>query len=165
MLAMEEWIHCPAANFGTSSGNKSTKSGALAAGIAYHKKFYSKLRKWWDEQDVVDLEDWELHIEPWFRTHKWKQRSPDAVIVNKKTSTAIVIEAKLNWKEGRDVKLLDEYLVIVKSAFKLDNAYPLIVTGNIRGLKHPPLLGLHHILAPLQWTIDKPTPTMLVVIR
>ena len=69
-------------------------------------------------------------------------RSPDAVLLHPETSTGVVVEVKLNWQNGRDKKLIDEYLGIAKSAFGLDCVWPLLVTQNLRGYQHPPLLGL-----------------------
>jgi hypothetical protein len=88
-------------------------------------------------------------------------RSPDGVIVNREHSLAIVIEVKLNWADGRDVKLIDEYLPIVQNAFQLDFTWPLLITRCLRGYKHPPLLGLSQLEKAMEWFPGDPTPLLL----
>lgn len=89
-------------------------------------------------------------------------RSPDSVILLPETNVGIVIEVKLNWKDGRDVKLIDEYLPIVANAHDLDCCWPLLITQCLRGYKHPPLLGLRRWEDCMTWTPGAPTPLMLV---
>ena len=149
----EKWFHSEKARFGASTNSGATNN-AIAAGIRYHKRFYKTLGVY----ASLSLPDWKLYIEPWFRTAAYKMRSPDAVLRN--GQAAIVIEVKKNWRDGRDVKLLEEYLPIVKSAFDVET-YPLMVVGNVRGLAHDPLLSMGDIESALAWQLGQPTPTLL----
>jgi len=162
MKVIEEWRHVPDFGMGAANSSKS-KNSAAARGIAYHKRFYKKLRA-----DIArERPDETLYIEPWFRNLVTRKMcSPDAVLVDPLTATGIVIEAKMNWKAGRDAKLLDKYLPVVKQAFSLDCVWPLLVTGNVRGLEHDPLIwnkSLRPLEACLSWAPGEPTPTALAV--
>ena len=160
MKAAVQWYHQPDVRFGSSTGcTTKTKNSAIERGLAYHQRFYKLLKI----HCQVNLPEWEVLVEPWFRDWNWKRRSPDAVLLHRPEKRALVIEAKMNWKDGRDAKLLNEYLPIVRSAFDLEQVAPLIVTGNVRGYKHPVLLGLGDLLKPLDWKPGLPTPTMLVI--
>lgn len=155
-----DWFLDPLAKFGASSGLKANSGGTtnvLKRGIDYHRWVYKTM----EVHCKLNLPEWTLLIEPWFRTVKWDRRSPDAVLLHPDTGRAVVVEVKLNWKEQRDEKLLAEYLPIVSSALGV-RTYPLMLTNCVRKLKHEPLLGLSHLLAPLTWTPAKPTPTLLL---
>lgn len=89
-------------------------------------------------------------------------RSPDSVILLPEANVGIVCEVKLNWKDGRDTKLLKEYLPIVANAHKLDMCWPLMITHCLWGYKHPPLLGLRKWEECMAWQPGDPTPVMLV---
>lgn len=157
MRAPDRWRLEENTRFGCASGASGT--GAKGRGIAYHKRFYKTLRL----HCLVQLQPFTLYIEPWFRNCvNHKLRSPDAVLVDPTNGRALVIEAKMNWKDGRDVKLIDEYLGIVASAFNVSTK-PLLVTGNVRGLDRQPILGLQGIEAAWNWRLGEPTPVALVL--
>lgn len=164
MLAVDKWYLMEKAALGASI--KATTAGdndAIRRGNKYHSHVYKVLRMEWL---FNDHHPWELLVEPWFRTGKWKLRSPDTVLLNREDSSAVVVEVKMNWKDGRDTKLLNEYLPIVKSAFGLDRVYPAMIVGNLRGLKHPPILSLSQLIpAALEWKPGAGTPTLLHVKR
>jgi hypothetical protein len=88
---------------------------------------------------------------------------PDGVLLDKFTGGAVVVEAKLNWKDGRDEKLIDLYLDAARSAFGVAMTWPLLVTKNVRGYKYPPLCGLSQIERAFSWKPGDPTPVMLLV--
>lgn len=158
MKATDRWKHEENARLGASTGAKST--GVKERGNVYHRKVYGLL----ELHSKIIMPGWKLHIEPWFRRMEvYMLRSPDAVLVHEEMKTALVVEVKLNWKDGRDGKLIREYLPIVKSAFKLDIVWPLLITQNIRGYKHKPLLGLGEINKAMHWFPGDPTPLMLLV--
>jgi len=77
--------------------------------------------------------------------------------------TALVVEVKLNWRDGRDEKLLSKYLPVVKNAFKLEAVWPLVIVGCLRGYEHPPLLGFKQLDRAFSWQAGDPTPVMLVL--
>lgn len=160
MRAAAEWRHQPLRRLGASTGAKS--EGVKERGNAYHRRVYKLL----SAHQRINMPDWQFLPEPWFKQLNTggvrKERSPDAVLLNLDTSTALVIEVKLNWKDGRDIKLLAEYLPIVQSAFKLEAVWPLLITSCLRGYEHPPLLGLGHIERAFSWQVGDPTPLMLV---
>lgn len=142
---------------GASTGCKST--GVKERGNAYHRKVYKALA---GRKDLPGT----LLIEPWYRNmadypERNTLRSPDAVVVNEETKCGLIIEVKLNWKDGRDVKLLDEYLPIVRNAHGLDVVWPLLITQCLRGYKHPPLLGLDQLNRAMEWFPGDPTPVLL----
>lgn len=158
MKTLYPWKHRPDWKMGASAGAKSTNSAA-ARGIAYHNRVYKLL------QSRLHREA-DLLIEPWFvRVDDQPQRTwrqPDAVIREFLPGCAIVVEVKMNWADGRDDKLLNEYLPIVKNAFELDVVWPLLITRNLRGYKHPPLLGLGALDDCLAWSPGDPTPLLLL---
>jgi hypothetical protein len=82
--------------------------------------------------------------------------------VDPMTDTGVVGEVKLNWKDGRDEKLLGLYLEAVTHAFGLRAVWPVLVTSNIRGYAHPVKLGLGDLLSVDYWTVGQPTPLLLV---
>jgi len=132
--------------------------GSKRRGQEYHRRIYRELDALLRPEAGV-----ELLVEPWFRCLKVAMmRSPDAVIRLPEANVAVVVEVKLNWKDGRDVKLIDEYLPIVTNAFQLDAAWPLLITKCLRGYKHPPLLGLKTWENAMAWQPGDPTPVMLV---
>lgn len=164
MKTLDRWEYRPTKATGAAHG-KGSKSGnkAAARGIAYHRKFYKTVR------DTVPrlFPEQKFYIEPWFQnTRTDRFRSPDAVLVDPVNNTAVVIEVKMNWKDGRDEKLIQEYLPIVKSAFELDCCWPLLVTQNLRGYTHPPLLwtpDCSPLTECLSWFPGEPTPLALFV--
>lgn len=159
MKTLEPWVHLPDYRFGASMGAKGADS-AQDRGNVYHRKVYNLLQL----HASVSLPGWRLYIEPWFKGIKsQKLRSPDSVLIDDTTGIGVVAEVKLNWKDGRDDKLLDEYLSIVKSAFGLEATRPLLITKNLRGYQHPPLLGLSQFADCLQWRPGQPTPLMLLL--
>lgn len=160
MRPLETWVHQPLRRLGASTNAKS--DGVKERGNAYHRRVYKLLAS----HRAVNMPEWEWLPEPWFKQLNTggvrKERSPDGVLLNRATATALVIEVKLNWKDGRDYKLLTEYLPIVQCAFKLDAAWPLLITSCLRGYEHPPLLGLGQLDRAFTWQPGDPTPLMLV---
>lgn len=157
MKALHRWKHDEGCTIGAH--RTSTKStGSKQRGIVYHRRVYKALK----ETEPLG-EGWELLVEPWFRNmNVYAMRSPDAVLLHREQSLGIVIEVKLNWKDGRDVKLIDEYLPIVQAAFGLSVVWPALVTQCLRGYKHPPLLGLKQLDKVMSWFPGEPTPLVLV---
>lgn len=87
---------------------------------------------------------------------------PDGVLLDHFTGGALVIEVKLNWKDGRDEILLDTYLEATRSAFGLTVTWPLLITKNVRGYKGQPLLGLKEIEKAFDWKPGALTPVLLL---
>lgn len=158
MKSRYPWRHREGFKLGAGSDSKS-KNSAAARGIAYHKRVYRLLK-----QQLVA--EGQLHIEPWFEAIdgqvKRTMRSPDAVILYPEEACAIVVEVKMNWADGRDEKLINEYLPIVASAFRLDTTFPLLITSCLRGYPHSPLLGLQQFDQCLSWSPGRPTPLLLL---
>lgn len=159
MKTLEPWVHLDHYRFGASTGAKGSDD-QQERGNAYHRKVYRLLQM----HCAVSLPGWRLLVEPWFKGKvSQRLRSPDSVLIDDAASVGIVAEVKLNWRDGRDTKLLDEYLGIVKSAFGLEKVRPLLITRNLRGYQHDPLLGLRHLDRCLDWHPGKPTPLMLLL--
>lgn len=157
MKTLHQWKHEPTMRLG--AGTKVTaKSGSKRRGQEYHRRVYKLMSAHLaNEAGVVWME------EPWFRNLKVAMfRQPDGVIHLPEANVAVVVEVKLNWKDGRDVKLIDEYLAIVKSALQLDATWPLFITRCLRGCPTPPLLGLKQWENVMAWVPGDPTPVMLV---
>lgn len=159
MKAVYPWRHRPAYRLGADMGSKSSNNAATR-GIAYHRRVYRALEALLPTLDP----EAELLLEPWFEQIdglvKKTMRQPDAVI-RYPDGTGIIIEVKMNWKDGRDEKLIREYLPIVSSAFNLDVVWPLLITSCLRGYNHPPLLGLRSYSKCLDWQPGDPTPLLL----
>lgn len=147
-----------------SRSNTASKNKSIVRGLAYHRKVYRLLESW----QRVSAPEQQLFIEPWLRLvkadRKGKRRccQPDAVVIDPISQTGIVIEVKLNWKDGRDEKLLGTYLDAVQAAFDLKATWPALITSNIRGLLHQPRLGLGSLLTCDNWNPGDPTPVILV---
>lgn len=148
-----------------SRSNTASKNKSIVRGLAYHRKVYRLLENW----QQISAPDQQLFIEPWLRRLEpepgKKKRpccQPDFVVIDPATETGIVGEVKLNWKDGRDEKLLDLYLDAVRHAFDLRATWPALVTSNIRGYPHPVKLGLGSLLSCDGWNIGDPTPLLLV---
>lgn len=158
MQMPDRWIHRPGASFGASSTMKASKAtGVIKKGIDYHRWVYKTLQL----QCRLNHPEWKLHIEPWFRNMAYKERSPDAVLVNEASGRALVIEVKLNWESSRDAKLINEYLPIVRSAFDVAT-WPLLIVGHLRGFGGEALLGLGGMMSALTWAKPQPTPVLLL---
>jgi hypothetical protein len=159
MLALHEWRHRPAYKLGASGASKS-QNLAAQRGIAYHNRVYKRLTAHFAADPAADL-----LIEPWFERIdgqvKRTMRQPDAILRYPDEGMALVIEVKMNWKDGRDEKLLSEYMPLVRSAFDLE-VWPVLITSNIRGYIHPPLLGLQQIEYAFSWEPGHPTPVLLL---
>lgn len=140
------------------SVTKKCKNLSVVRGLAYHRRVYRTLKQW----QKTEAQDQKLVIEPWLRHSVTRQLlQPDSVIVDLASNTGLVVEVKLNWKDGRDVKLLGSYLPAVKEAFDLDDVYPALITSNVAGLKYEPRLGLKQLLACDDWEPGAPTPVVL----
>ena len=140
---------------GASHGAKA--KGSKKRGIDYHHRCYRHLRTHCNSS----LLDWTLLVEPWY----WDKisrcyRQPDAVLIHEATATGIVIEVKLNWKDGRDVKLIDEYLPIVKQAEQLEAVWPLLITQCLRGYQGP-IINWPLFHEAQAWQPGEATPLML----
>lgn len=157
MKAAAQWKHEALMRMGASV-KTTAKKGSKKRGQDYHRRVYRELN-----QLLLPEHGVQLLIEPWFRClTKPKMRSPDAVIRLPEANCAVVVEVKLNWKDGRDVKLIDEYLPIVQCAFGLEVAWPLLITQCLRGAPQKPLLGLKRWEDAMTWQPGEPTPLMLV---
>lgn len=142
-----------------SHNNTASKNKSIVRGLAYHRKVYRLLESW----QKISAPEQQLYIEPWLRHHVTRKCcQPDAVLIEPQTETGIVIEVKLNWKDGRDEKLLDLYLKAVCQAFGLRAAWPALITSNVRGLKSKPLLGLGGLQYVDSWNVGDHTPVLLV---
>jgi hypothetical protein len=147
---------------GSSSGCQAT--GSKKRGLDYHRRVYSRLRAF--HTDSLATAGWTLLIEPWYKRlepQPQRYRQPDAVLLHESSSTAIVVEVKLNWKDGRDRKLIDEYLGIVRSAEGLDLTSPLIITQCLRGWQGTPLKSLQDFRRCQAWQQGEITPLMLLL--
>ncbi len=148
-----------------SRSNTASKNKSIVRGLAYHRRVYRLLENW----RKISAPTQELFVEPWLRltepnpeTGKRNCCQPDFVLVDPLTETAIVGEVKLNWKDGRDEKLINLYLDAVRVAFGVGATWPALVTSNIRGLPYAPRLGLGSLLNCDDWTPGSPTPVILV---
>lgn len=154
---LDIWEHVSNINIGTRS-NTATNNKSIKRGLAYHNKVYRLLRNHLRETNS----GYYAEIEPWLRrSHDDLLRQPDAVLIDTISNTGIVIEVKLNWRDGRDKKLLEIYLEAAQSAFELDEVWPLVITSNIRGYKGRAILGIENIEDCLEWTPDDLTPVLL----
>lgn len=111
----------------------------------------------------LGLPNWRVLVEPWYRnldTRKFRQ--PDAVLLYPAERVGVVVEVKLNWKDGRDIKLIDEYLPIVKQAEQLEVVYPLLITKCLRGWQGQPILHLEKFTDCQSWQPGDVTPLMLL---
>ncbi len=157
------WARDLTLDVGTRS-NTASKNKSIVRGLAYHRKIYKLLEAW----RKVSAPDQELHIEPWLRMlkpdHKGKRRccQPDALVIDPVSETGVVIEVKLNWKDGRDEKLLNLYIDASRAAFGLRHVWPALITSNVRGLPWQPRLGLGSLLTCDNWSRGDPTPIILV---
>jgi hypothetical protein len=124
------------------ASHNSKAKGSKKRGLDYHRRVYGYLRDHC-RRPGSGLAAWTLLV-------------PEENI-------GIVVEVKLNWKDGRDTKLLDEYLPIVKQAEGLEVVWPLLITQCLRGYPHPPILGLEKIEACQSWLVGDPTPLMLLI--
>lgn len=159
MLA-ELWERAPEINIG-SRDNKNCKDKSIVRGLAYHRHVYSKLHAFTAANPNLGYHFIE---EPWLRrtTGSRKMCQPDGVLLDKFTGGGVVVEAKLNWKDGRDEKLIKLYLAAAQSAYGLSITWPLLITRNLRGYKGPPLLGLRQIERVFAWRPGQITPVMLL---
>lgn len=162
MVTVECWERAPEFAIG-SRVNNACKDKSIVRGLEYHRRVYRNLEGWCARHPEAAYEFIE---EPWLRRQEGEGRrqmcQPDGVLLDKFTGGAIVVEAKLNWKDGRDEKLIKTYLDATKSAFGLSTTWPLLITRNLRGYKGPPLLGLGHIERVFEWKPGDLTPVMLM---
>jgi len=160
------WQLVPGFNIGPAA-NTASKDKSIIRGLAYHNKVYRALRAMVASQPELG---YELYVEPWFRElHPRDGRKrcamcqPDAVLIDKFTGGGLVVEVKLNWKDGRDEKLINLYLGAAKSAFGLEETWPVLITKNVRGYVGKPLLGLRRIDQAFTWKPGMLTPVLLHV--
>jgi len=159
------WRFVPGFNIGTAA-NTASSNKSIVRGLAYHNKVYKALRAHNKAHPELGFE---LYVEPWFRElHPRPGRKrcamcqPDAVLVDKFTGGGLVVEAKLNWKDGRDEKLINLYLDAAKSAFGLEETWPVLITKNVRGYNGRALLGLRQLDRAFAWRPGELTPVMLL---
>lgn len=151
---LDRWRYTQKLKIGCDQGAKGSNSAATR-GIAYHRKVFKAL-------EANPIPGMELMVEPWFqKVDKNRFCQPDSLFIDHAARTALVIEVKMNWKDGRDEKLHELYLPVVRNAFDLDIVWPLLITQNIRGYEHPPLLGLDEMVEAMAWTPNQPTPLLL----
>lgn len=157
---LERWTREHNFDIGTFGKKTSkSKSKSIQRGNAYHNRIYNKLRHW----QIDACREQELVIEPWLRGEVTRRMlQPDFVLLDRFTRTAIVGEVKLNWKDGRDEKLIGSYLHAVKSAFGLEMVWPALVTSNVAHLNRSCRLGLNALLTVDDWEPGSPTPVLLV---
>lgn len=142
-----------------SRSNYASKNKSIVRGLAYHRRVYRSLEAW----QQLHARDQLLHVEPWLRNAASGQcLQPDAVLVDPATATGLVIEVKLNWKDGRDEKLLQDYLPSAQQAFELEMVWPALITSNVAGLGWQPRLGLAALLGCADWRPGEPTPVLLL---
>jgi len=161
----EGWQYVPGFNIGTGA-NTASKNKSIVRGLAYHNKVYRALRAFVAAHPEAG---YELYVEPWFRElHPRPGKSrcamcqPDAVLIDKFTGGGLIIEVKLNWKDGRDDKLINLYLGASRSAFGLEETWPALITRNIRGYTGTPLLGLRNLEGAFKWRPGMLTPVLLL---
>jgi hypothetical protein len=155
VMPLETWRPSTRLKIGCSFSSKGSNKAATR-GIAYHNKIFTMLERY-------PIPGMTLMVEPWFKAEGQNRFcQPDAVFVDKEAGSGLVIEVKLNWKDGRADKLHSLYLPVVKQALGLNMVWPLVITQNLRGSPHPPLLGLHDLVEAMAWTPADPTPLMLV---
>jgi hypothetical protein len=157
MKLQHPWRYRRGFNFGASTGNSGSNKAAQK-GLQYHRRTYKALEAAYPDTS-------QLLIEPWFQeiTGALRERmcSPDAVLLMPELEAALVIEVKLNWNDGKDNKLLDLYLPVVQSAFKLQTVWPVLITANLRQASQKPLLGLPALEDALSWVPGSPAPILL----
>lgn len=160
MLTIDPWVlKNDVLKIGSNFGPKS--KGCKKDGIDYEQKVSARFSKFVREE----MPDWKIMLGPWYqnkKTRRWRQ--PDIVMIHPEDNVGIVIEVKLNWKEGRDEKLRDIYLPIVKSTHGLDCVWPLLVTRCIRGFQHPIITRLQDLDRCQSWLPGDPTPMMMLVL-
>lgn len=163
MLPAERWVLTETRMGASTNSTKASEgsSAAIIAGIRYHKRVYAGLGL----HVSVSMPGWKLLVEPWYKAVvSQKLRSPDAVLLNAERGLGIVIEVKKNWSDGRDKKLLDEYLGIVRSAHDVQTV-PLMIFSNCRGFRHEPHVDIMEALAAAEaWKRGGPTPALLKLI-
>jgi hypothetical protein len=161
MQAIETWERVPEYNIG-SRANYSCDNKSIVRGLAYHRRVYGILFAHCDVNPGLGLDFVE---EPWMRCiagGKRRMRQPDGILLDNFTNSGIVIEVKLNWKDGRDEKLINTYLAAARSAFGLTTTWPLLITKNIRGYGGTVLLGLRELERCFEWRPGQSTPVMLI---
>lgn len=158
MKLLEDWQHQKDYRFGASTGAKGA-DGNQDRGNVYHRRIYRLLQM----HAAVSLPGSRLLVEPWFKACKTQRLcSPDTVLIDDARQQALVIEVKLNWQDGRDEKLLNLYLPVVSNVFGMP-AKPLLITQNLRGYEHPPLLGIGDMEKAWKWRPCDHTPLMLLI--
>lgn len=154
VLALNRWITRDDMKLGCADGAKGSNAAA-DRGIRYHRRVFRALQP-------SPIPGMDPVIEPWLReVGTGRHCQPDALLVDLAEGVGIVVEVKLNWKDGRDEKLHNLYLPAVKSAYNLTHVWPLLITSNLRGYSHPPLLGLDAIVDAMSWSSGQPTPLLL----
>lgn len=156
------WERAPEFAIG-SAVNDSCRNKSIVRGLAYHRRAYKLL-----ESFVARNPDlgYKFVQEPWLRRigakGKGSMCQPDGLLLDQFTGGGLVVEVKLNWKDGRDDKLIDLYLAAAKSAYGLSQTWPLLITKNLRGYKGEPLLGLKQIERAFEWEPGQLTPVLLL---
>lgn len=159
MQLMEPWkLKLDYLKIGATFGAKAT--GSKGRGIDYEQKVVSRLNPFVRDH----MEGWRVLVGPWYQntvTKRWRQ--PDIVLIHDEDKIGIVCEVKLNWAEGKDLKMLDVYLPIVKQVHELDCVWPLLITRCTRGYPHPIILKLEDLDRCMAWQQGDPTPMLLML--
>ena len=145
---LESWQFVPNYQIGTHNKTPKTKNSSIVRGVRYHNRVYRQLKAWLQRQDDPALT---LYVEPWLRSASGSMCQPDAVILDTEARCAMVVEAKLNWKDGRDEKLRTLYLPAVSSAFGVEVVWPVLITQNIQYLNREAHLGLSGLVEAMAW--------------
>lgn len=161
-MGIDKWERAPEFAIGSRVNNSCTNK-SIVRGLAYHRRVYRQLEGWCQSNPELGLSFVE---EPWLRklcSGRPEMCQPDGVLLDEFTGAAVVVEAKLNWKDGRDEKLIKTYLDAVKSAYGVSQTWPLLITKNIRGYKGEPLVGLKQFERVFEWKPQMITPVMLLI--
>lgn len=155
------WIRELNFDIGTFGKTTKSKNPSIVRGVRYHNNIYKLLQMW----QKISAPTHVLHIEPWLRNLRTRRMlQPDAVVVDPDTNTGIAIEIKLNWKDGRDLKLEHRYIRAVQVAFGLECVWPALITKNVQYLpaNRKPRLGLGALLTVDDWQPGQDCPVILV---
>lgn len=133
------------------------KEASINRGLIYHRKVFRRFKQDYGKSPLL------VKIEPWLRHSASGQLcQPDVVLIDIVSSTALVIEAKLNWRDDRDAKLLATYLPAVKDAYRLLDVRAAMCVSHIQDFPGEPLWAPEQLWDDtLGWKAGDPTPVLL----